>query len=208
MNKKNSWKKEMNEDLKGIILQTIKTQNPQTTREIVKSIQKKKGLTKQEINNLLQELENQDKLHFTRKQTALLSTLREYVFSKKVAWYWVTLALSVSAAISVFTIPENAYLFDFIRSALGVLFVLFLPGYAFIKMLFPLKVPIVTSSTDMDNIERIALSIGVSLALTPMVGLALHYTPQGIGPAPITLSLLALTVVLATAAVVREFQSK
>jgi uncharacterized membrane protein len=48
----------------------------------------------------------------------------------------------------------------------------------------------------------------MSLALTPIVGLILNYTPWGITLTPITLSLLALTTVFATAAILREHQSK
>ena len=54
------------------------------------------------------------------------------------------------------------------RYLLGSLFVLFLPGYTFIKALFPAK--------QLDSIERTALSIGMSLALVPMIGLLLNYT--------------------------------
>ena len=85
---------------------------------------------------------------------------------------------------------------------------MFLPGYAFIKALFPTTVPFKTSSENLDNIERIALSIGMSLALVPIVGLILNYTPWGIRLTPITLSLLALTIVFGTAAVLREYQVK
>ena len=47
---------------------------------------------------------------------------------------------------------------------------LFLPGYALIATLFPRK-------DDLDGIERIALSFGLSIAITPLLGLALNYTP-------------------------------
>lgn len=85
---------------------------------------------------------------------------------------------------------------------------LFLPGYAFINALFPSKLPIHTSSENMDTIERAALSLGMSLAFTPIVGLILNYTPWGIRLTPITLSLLALTVIFATAAILRGYQTK
>ena len=81
-------------------------------------------------------------------------------------------------------------------------------GYALIKTLFPSKVPFPTSSENIDNIERAALSLGMSLALTPIIGLILNYTPWGIRLTPVTLSLLALTAALATAAIIREYQAK
>jgi uncharacterized membrane protein len=86
--------------------------------------------------------------------------------------------------------------------------VLFLPGYAFIKMLFPQKLPIATSSEEMDNIERIALSLGMSLAIVPIIGLTLNYTPWGIRLTPIVPSLFALTLIFAAIAVAREHETR
>jgi uncharacterized membrane protein len=100
----------------------------------------------------------------------------------------------------VFTIPEEVFPIVYARYILGSLFVLFLPGYSLIKALFPTK--------ELDNIERLALSIGMSLALVPIAGLLLNYTPWGIRTTPVTLSLLALTTTLATAALIREHQAK
>jgi len=110
--------------------------------------------------------------------------------------------------VAVFTIPENAVPLVYLRSSLGIIFVLFLPGFTFIKALFPAKVPVKTSSENMDTIERVALGFGMSLVLVPIVGLILNYTPWGIRLTPITLSLLALTTVFATAAALREYQAK
>jgi len=89
----------------------------------------------------------------------------------------------------------------YIRYVLGLIFVMRLPGYTFIKALFP-------SKNDLDPIERLALSIGLSLALVPIVGLLLNYSPWGITPTPITISLLALTITLATLALIREHQTR
>jgi len=58
-------------------------------------------------------------------------------------------------------------------------------------------------SKELDNIERLALSVGLSLAVVPLAGLLSNYTPWGIRTAPVTFSLLALTLVFASAAVVR-----
>jgi len=92
----------------------------------------------------------------------------------------------------------------YIRYLLGSIFILWLPGYTFIKALFPTQVPIKTSSESPDTIERVVLSIGMSLALVPIVGLLLNYTPWGIRLAPVTLSLLGLSVTFATVAMIRE----
>jgi uncharacterized membrane protein len=56
-----------------------------------------------------------------------------------------------------------------IRVIFGLLFVLFIPGYAFVSFLFPKR-------SEIDSLERIALSLGLSIAITPLIGLALNYS--------------------------------
>lgn len=69
-----------------------------------------------------------------------------------------------------------------VRIVLGLIFILFLPGYALIAALFP-------SGKSIDWIERLALSFGLSIAVTPLIGLVLNYTPWGIRLEPIVASL-------------------
>ena len=188
-----------------LILETIRAEKPETTEQLIKLVHEKTHLPEKEITRLILELENQNKIHFTKPETPIAAA---HVFSAKYAWYWITMTLAVATAIAVFTIPEDAYPIVYARQALGVVFVLFLPGYAFIKALFPAKVPIKTSNENLDAIERIALSLGMSIALVPIIGLILNYTPWGIRLTPITLSLLALTAITATAALLRERQTQ
>jgi uncharacterized membrane protein len=155
---------------------------------------------------LLIEMESEGKIHFNNPQLVASTASKPYVFSKKAYWYWIVIVLAAVTTISVFTIPETAFPAIYLRSALGIVFVLFLPGYAFIKMLFPSVLPIKTNSENLDNIERFILSLSMSLALVPIVGLILYYTPLGVQLFPITLSLLALTAISATVAVLREDQ--
>jgi uncharacterized membrane protein len=48
----------------------------------------------------------------------------------------------------------------------------------------------------------------MSLALVPLVGLLLNYTPWGIRLTPITISLLTLTIILSITGVIREHSEK
>ena len=84
-----------------------------------------------------------------------------------------------------------------IRIILGLPLVLFLPGYALIAVLFPRK-------DDLDAIERIALSFGLSIAITPLLGLALNYTPFGIRSSPVLILLSVFTISLAICAFIRR----
>jgi len=116
--------------------------------------------------------------------------------------------LAATATIVAFVVPENSFPLAYIRYLLGTIFVLWLPGYSFIKALFPVEGGNKKSSGNLDSIERVAISIGLSLALVPMVGLLLNYTPWGIRLTPIVLSLFALTTIFATVAIVREHRTK
>jgi uncharacterized membrane protein len=84
-----------------------------------------------------------------------------------------------------------------VRIILGLPLVLFLPGYALIAASFPRK-------DDLDGIERVALSFGLSIAITPLLGLALNYTPFGIRLTPILIVLSVFTIALAISACARR----
>lgn len=123
---------------------------------------------------------------------SVIRFLREPAYS---SWYWALLALVAGTVALVVASPESPLIYA--RYALGALFVLYLPGAALIELLYPKK-------SDLSQLERVALSLGLSLALVPLVGLVLNYTPWGIRLEPILASVSLLTVGLATGAVVRK----
>jgi len=83
-------------------------------------------------------------------------------------------------------LPQNA-----LRIILGLPFMLFFPGYALSVALFPRKGSVSTA-------ERVALSFGLSIMSTVFAGLAMRYTPWGVGLYPI---LLALSFLITAASV-------
>ena len=84
-----------------------------------------------------------------------------------------------------------------VRTILGIPMVLFLPGYALIAALFPRK-------NDLDGIERLALSFGLSIAVVPLIGLGLNFTPFGIRLVPILISLSVFTLAMLLIAYIRR----
>ena len=74
---------------------------------------------------------------------------------------------------------------------------LFLPGYSLVEALYAKK-------KELEGLTRIALSIGLSLALVPLTGLVLNYTPLGIRLVPVTASLVLLTIAFIVVAVQRK----
>jgi uncharacterized membrane protein len=89
--------------------------------------------------------------------------------------------------LSIILVPDSP-----VRTMLGIPFLLLFPGYTLISTLFPKK-------SDLGEIERFSLSIGLSIAIVPLVGLLLNYTPWGIRLYPVVASLFILTLLLSIA---------
>ncbi|MFC7202627.1 DUF1616 domain-containing protein [Haloferax namakaokahaiae] len=92
-----------------------------------------------------------------------------------------------------------------LRVVLGLPFVLFAPGYALVAALFPERGPVTIERDDdhdaavdqrgIDGIERVALSFGTSIAVVPLLGLVLNFTPWGIRLVPILVAVGGFTLV-------------
>ena len=84
-----------------------------------------------------------------------------------------------------------------VRIIVGFPLVLFLPGYSLICALFPQK-------NEMDGIERVALSVGLSVGVIVIIGLVFSYTPWGTRLNPILLVISSFTLVLAAVTAARR----
>jgi uncharacterized membrane protein len=80
-----------------------------------------------------------------------------------------------------------------LRVGLGVLFVLFCPGYCLIAALYPRR-------DELDSLERIGLSFALSIAVVGLIAFILDYTPWGIRLYPLLLSVLSFILVASGAA--------
>ena len=94
--------------------------------------------------------------------------------------------------LSLLMVPLVVLTSGALRIVLGLAFVLFFPGYTLVAALFPRK-------RDLDGVQRVALSFGLSIAVVPLIGLVLNYTWE-IHVYPILISLLIFIVVMAAIA--------
>jgi uncharacterized membrane protein len=86
---------------------------------------------------------------------------------------------------------------SFLRTYLGILMVLLLPGYALTGAIFPAK-------NDLEGIERAVVSLGLSIAVVPIMGLALNYTDWGIREIPILTAISVFTLLMCAVAYYRR----
>ena len=172
------------------------------------------GCTK--VKDVVDMLTNDNEVKQRLSTDDLLDALKRLAYKKRVILYnpnissfvdyvrnfylsmtlWITIMVTSVTVLTIYLLPDTMP-YSIVRIVAGGSFVLFIPGYALVQLLFP--------SREMDTIERIALSIGLSLAVVPLTGLLLNYSPWGIRLDPIVVSLSALSIVLALASVYRAY---
>ena len=85
-----------------------------------------------------------------------------------------------------------------VRWVAATFLVLFAPGFALVWVLFP-------SRRLMSGLNRLALTIAMSIFMVPATGLVLNYTPIGIDPRTIAAILIVVTIGLLFGGAYREF---
>jgi hypothetical protein len=156
------------------------------------------ALTEAEITDLVWRLAEEDRVNLEDIPPAL-NSMREYIrLWDRNLWFYLSVATSLLTVLVASEIPTDSPLV-IVRWILGAVFMVFIPGYVTVEALFP-------KGREIGEIERFALSFGLSLALVPLIALLLNYTPWGIRLTPILLSLTLFTVGVAIVGVVRRFK--
>ena len=99
--------------------------------------------------------------------------------------------------VSVIVITVQPFNESILRAIVGFPFVLFLPGYTLLAVLFPKK-------DDLDGTERVALSIGLSICIVVFIGLGLNFTPWGIRLGPILMAMAAFMLIMTALAALQH----
>ena len=111
----------------------------------------------------------------------------------------VIIGLSICTTLATLTISEDSLLLP-ARWVLGLIFCFFIPGYCLLGALFPSK--------EMDMVERFILSVGLSLAILPIIGIILSITIGRIDSQTTVLSLLVFTILTYLLNLRRSYQIK
>jgi uncharacterized membrane protein len=119
---------------------------------------------------------------------------------KSLRWLEIVVSFTVITLLSTYLIPADSLLVG-IRYVLGYSFIVFLPGYCLVNILF-------LGKNRIDFVETLVLSIALSFGLTGIVGLFLGLSPIGITFVPITVSLGVLVLALAAIAYIRKNKEK
>jgi len=100
--------------------------------------------------------------------------------------------LSILLILIVVFLPSNI-----LRAVLGFPFVTFFPGYVFTKIYF--------SEEEINLLERVALSFGISMIIVPVLGLNLAYSPLKITLYP---SLFSIYIFILITSIIGQYRPK
>jgi Protein of unknown function (DUF1616) len=182
---------EIPKGIEGNILEKSSAEGGITVQELVKQLRADFQDSDRIVARLI-ELEEKGKVSVV--EPAPYRTFLSFLVSPLSLWFWGALTSAI-ASLALIYISSGVVLY--LRYVFGGLLVLFLPGYSLVEALYAKK-------QELEGLTRIALSIGLSLALVPLTGLVLNYTPFGIRLLPVTVSLVMLTVVFLLLAVQRK----
>ncbi len=169
------------------------TSSDVSVESLVSSIQQELGYSRDRVLSRIMELNEEKKI--TLIESKPYDSLTSYTFSPYSLWFWAALLATLASLGLIFVTSGIAI---YLRYMFGGLLILFLPGYSLLELLYSKK-------GELDGLTRLALSIGLSLALVPLTGLVLNYTPFGIRLIPVTLSLTLLVAILLVAALSRKY---
>jgi len=184
--------------LNEFIIQRIKAENPHTVRDLFEVVSKKQPtLAEDEFIESIKELKESGTLELEPPTPKVDSYSAYLMLRDENAWFYLVVSAALATILAIYILPST-YPIVIFRWIVGSIFVLFLPGYVTVQALF-------SGRRELDDIERFALSVGLSLAITPLTGLLLNYTPWGIRLDPIVLSLSIYTLSMSAIATMRKY---
>lgn len=186
----------MGESLDKVVLKIIETRQPKNVKELVQLVQEQVDTSLEDIKREVKNLQQKGLITIEEPKT-FANRYTDFLSSKKSLWFWVTIALTFLAFISVIFFPESGTPLSYPRYAFGFIFLVFLPGYCLTEALFPRK-------DAMDEIERLTFSVGLSFAVTALVGLFLSFTPFRLTLTTALVTLGSIVIVLALVAFKRK----
>jgi len=182
------------------ILLIMQRDNPKTVIEVINKAKKEFNIPRLKTLETIETLRDNEEINLINNYKDTPKNIFQYFISLSSSWYWTTIILSLFLPMSQIMNADNTYPFLFIRLISNSISLLFLPGYSLSKILFNEK--------EIDHIEKLAYSIGISIVTLPLIGFLLNYSHWEISFYPLTLSLSGITIIAATIGLIIEHRQK
>lgn len=183
-----------------IIQLILQRDNPRTVYDVIKKAEKEHNIPGNKTIETIEILRENKKIKLLNTNNNIPKNILKYILTINSTWFWFTITLSLLLPISTLFNLDYVHPFLYIRLISNIIFLLFLPGHSLTKILFIDK--------EIDHIERITYSLGISIILVPMVGFLLNFSTWGITFYPLTVGLSTITIILATIGVIIEHRHR
>jgi hypothetical protein len=179
------------ETVRQLVLEALRSRRFAKVKDVVATLARS-GVPESVTLRIIQDLAREGKvvLNLPGAAEAVMAPVPSFAGYLKSAFaldLWCTLLLLALGIVTTFTIPSDLFPVVVVRWVFAGLLLVFVPGFAFIRALYPFD-------RFIDRWERLALSCGLSLALAILVAFALNFTPWGITPVPVATGLALITV--------------
>lgn len=154
--------------LEEVILDILDARQPENVKKLVQLVQEQTDAKLEDIENAVKSL-RQKGLVSLEEPTDHKANFISFLSLKQTRWFWIVIVVSLLSFLSILFIPQTGTPLSYIRYIFAFVLVAFLPGYCLIETLFP-------RIGSLDIIERLTFSIGLSFAVTALVGLFLSFT--------------------------------
>jgi uncharacterized membrane protein len=178
-----------------MVLDIMQRQNLTKMGDVVVNLQKfDKFLNTEEIHDAARRLERRGEINLSEKKISS-SFVRNLADVEVNAPFWIAM-LSCAAILVTGSFPEDAIWFE-LRQVSTAVFLFVIPGYVMTNAFI--------ARNRLSYVERITVSVGLSLAVVALVGIVLAYGIAGIKQQPVIISLVTLVTVLAFVGAYKDF---
>jgi hypothetical protein len=184
--------------LETVILDILEAKQPRNVKELVQLVQEQADATLDDIEKEVKKLHRKG-LVALEEPTRNIENFSSFLSPRNSRWFWIVIGTSILSFISILFIPETGTPLSYLRYVFAFVLVAFLPGYCLTETLFPRE-------DALDMIERFTFSIGLSFAVTALVGLFLSFSSLSLTLATALPALGLLVIVLAVFALIRKYR--
>ncbi len=186
--------------LETVILDILEARQPRNVKELVQLVQEQADATLDDIEKEVKKLHRKGVVAL-EEPTRHTEDFSSFLSARNSRWFWIALGSSILSFISILFIPETGTPLSYVRYIFAFVLVAFLPGYCLTETLFP-------KEDALDIIERVTFSIGLSFAVTALVGLFLSFSSLSLTLATALPALGSLVIVLAVVALIRKYRMR
>lgn len=187
---------ERGELIEKMVLDIMHRQNLTRVRDVVVNLQRlDKFLTSEEIHDAARRLERRGEINLSEEKISP-SFFRNLADLEVNAPFWIAIAACSAMLVTAFLLPLDESWLAMKRVSSAV-FLIVVPGYAMTNAFI--------ARNRLSYVERIAVSVGLSLATVAIVGMVLAYGVAGVRLEPVTGSLAAIITILAFIGAYKDF---